>query len=142
VTKKSPRILSWQIKCEAGRLCLAEIRRLRRERDRLARGVRQPRDASKHCAGDGGGRRLRRGDALGVSVRDLARMTITFAGHKGEETRQLADVVRLGGSLFGRVIVAFRDGATLRLDPYTSGAAELIEKTSGMLEAAVGASRK
>lgn len=64
--------------------------------------------------------------------------TITFAGHKGDETQQLADVVRLGGSLFGRVIVAFRDGTTLRLDPYASGAADLIEKISGMLEASDG----
>lgn len=64
--------------------------------------------------------------------------TITFAGYKGDETQQLADVVRLGGSLFGRMIVAFRDGTTLRLDPYASGAADLIEKISGTLETADG----
>lgn len=66
--------------------------------------------------------------------------TITFAGAKGDETQQLTDVVALGGSLFGRAIVAFRDGTTLRLDPYASGAAELIETISGMLEATDGAS--
>jgi len=61
---------------------------------------------------------------------------ITFAGVKGEETRQLADVVRLEGTAVGSVMLGFRDGATLRLDPYASGAAELIEKISGTMESA------
>jgi hypothetical protein len=65
--------------------------------------------------------------------------TIVSCGRNGEETRQLSDVVRLDGTLFGSVIVGFRDGATLRLDPYASGAAELIEKISGMQEHADGA---
>lgn len=59
---------------------------------------------------------------------------ITFAVAMGEETRRLADVVRLEGTLIGSVMLGFRDGTTLRLDPYASGAAELIEKISGMLD--------
>ena len=66
--------------------------------------------------------------------------TITFADRTGNETQHLMDVVRLGGTPFGRVIVAFRDGTTLRLDPYASGAAELIEKIAGRLNPAEGAS--
>ena len=66
--------------------------------------------------------------------------TIVSSSRIGEETRRLSDVVRLDGTLVGSVIVGFCDGTTLRLDPYASGAAELIEKISGMLEHADGAS--
>lgn len=58
---------------------------------------------------------------------------IAFTGDKGEETSQLSDVVRLEGTMFGSVIVRFRDGAALPLDPYATGTEELIEKISSML---------
>lgn len=81
--------------------------------------------------------------SIGLVRRGVVRWrgsAIAFAGRNGQETRQLADVVRLEYSRFGRAIVSFRDGTTLRLDPYASGAPQLIDKISDMLGHADGES--
>ncbi len=62
--------------------------------------------------------------------------TIAFNGPNGKQTRQLSEITRLDHRMFGSVIVGFHDGASVRLDPNASGAAELIETISGMLDAA------
>jgi len=77
VSRKNPSNISIKIKWAAGRLCLAELRRLRRERDRVVRAARQPKDAAGRCDGSSGNRRSRRGVGCGVNVKDLARMNIT-----------------------------------------------------------------
>lgn len=69
--------------------------------------------------------------------------TLAFTGQHGPESRQLTDITSLRMTPLGRVLVQFKDGATLAIDPYASGAAELIERINRMLDPSVeeGATR-
>ncbi len=64
--------------------------------------------------------------------------TVTFLSPKAMETRALSLVATLEDSPFRGVTVTFADGAFFRLDPYSRGAAELIERISVILDARNG----
>ncbi|MEQ1669584.1 MAG: hypothetical protein ABL893_01870 [Hyphomicrobium sp.] len=83
--------------------------------------------------------------ASAVSVRVIRRSAARWRGEKiaftlrgAEQTRSFADVTGLQSTPFGGVVVSFRDGVGLRLDPHARGAQELIEQIDEHLAARAG----
>lgn len=71
--------------------------------------------------------------AIGRRAARWRGQTIAFAGRDGETTRAFADVEALVPSRWGSVKIAFRDGASLVMDPNAKGAGELLEKLAAFL---------
>lgn len=59
--------------------------------------------------------------------------SIAFAGKDRVEKRTFADITDMQSRLWGGIVVRFRDGAVLRLDPYATGARQLIDAISDFL---------
>jgi len=83
------------------------------------------------------------GVVAGVSIIAVARSAIrwrggeiAFAAKAGVETRALADIVAMRSTPWGSVSVAFSNGAMLRVDPYATGASQLLDAIAARLDAA------
>lgn len=53
---------------------------------------------------------------------------ISFSGPSGLEQRDFGDVVGVRSNIWGQVVLTFMDGRFLRIDPYATGAENLLER--------------
>jgi hypothetical protein len=52
---------------------------------------------------------------------------LSFTGSSGDEQRSFDDVQQVRVNLLGQAVLVFADGSFLRIDPYASGASELLD---------------
>ncbi len=64
--------------------------------------------------------------------------SIRFAQAGAPQVREFQDVEALTKTIWGSVVVRFRDGAELKLDPYAKGAEELIATIDDLLNGGSG----